>query len=314
MKKTFISILMLGALFYACDKVDQPHPEAVGGLDWSLYPEGDSAHYAQNYWPEFTQNVNTERNLIIEDFTGHRCQNCPYFTSQVHNYTEQHQGRAFDVAIHSDNYGAQHLPTSLQALLPPYFTEIFYNDEGLSIGSFFGSFPGTQFTNNPKISISRIKIQGDMATTPATLNTVGTTAINEPLKINIQAASNYFSTRGLFLHTEIEKLDETLNNELATVVYLLEDSIIAPQSLPASQLYPEGRDDEYVHRNVLRGCIDHKPFGQKLDAAHLNANGKYYFNYSYKLPSDYNPDNMHLLIYVYDKITHEIYQVIKHEL
>ena len=44
-------------------------------------------------------------------------------------------------------------------------------------------------------------------------------------------------------------------------------------------------------------------------------NGKYYVNYSFVVPNQldnsYNAENMHVLIYVYDKTTLEIYQVIK---
>jgi hypothetical protein len=52
----------------------------------------------------------------------------------------------------------------------------------------------------------------------------------------------------------------------------------------------------------------------------LITNGKYYLDYSYILPNQlgpggetniHNADNMHLLIYVYDMSTLEIYQVIK---
>ena len=41
---------------------------------------------------------------------------------------------------------------------------------------------------------------------------------------------------------------------------------------------------------------------------------KYYLNYSYRLPDQYNPDNMHLLIYVYRNDTKEILQVIKQKI
>ena len=110
----------------------------------------------------------------------------------------------------------------------------------------------------------------------------------------------------LFLHTEIEKLDASLVNDLAQVVYLVEDSVISPQLMPDLST-----NDTYVHRDILRGCIDGKAFGKTLVAADLDANGKYYLNYAYKLPDGYDPDNMHLLIYVYDKTTYSIYQVIK---
>jgi len=41
------------------------------------------------------------------------------------------------------------------------------------------------------------------------------------------------------------------------------------------------------------------------------AGDKYYLNYSYKLPSQFNAEIMHLLIYVYDSSTNEILQVIR---
>ena len=67
----------------------------------------------------------------------------------------------------------------------------------------------------------------------------------------------------------------------------------------------------YVHRDIMRGCIDGRFKGQLLDANHLDANGKYYFNYSFALPAEYEPANMHVLIYVRDAVTEEIYQVIE---
>jgi hypothetical protein len=60
--------------------------------------------------------------------------------------------------------------------------------------------------------------------------------------------------------------------------------------------------------------IDNAAFGRTLSSTYLNANGNYYVNYSYLLPTDLDPDNTHLLIYVYDKVTHEVYQVIKQDI
>lgn len=304
----FISAVIVAGLLFSCDKVDNPlKKEESTGIDWSLYPNGDSEHYAQNEWPVFPANVNTLRNVIIEDFTGHKCSSCPGVASAVHSFVETNPERFYDVAIHSGPLGA--LDLFFQSTSSPHYTNVFYNDEGLSIGQFLGSMPGTVFIGNPKITISRIKQNNDLCTTPASLNTIGNNAINSSLKVNIQAATNYYpSTRGLFLHTEIDKLDQTLSDNLYSVVYLVEDSLVAYQTVSGSDI------PDYVHRNIMRGCLDKKPFGQKLGASSLNANGKYYLNYAYKLPDQYAIDNMHLLIYVYDKSTNEILQVIKHHL
>ena len=46
--------------------------------------------------------------------------------------------------------------------------------------------------------------------------------------------------------------------------------------------------------------------------------GKYYLNYSFVVPNqldgNYNASNMHILVYVYDRSTWEIYQVIKQKI
>ena len=59
------------------------------------------------------------------------------------------------------------------------------------------------------------------------------------------------------------------------------------------------------------------PFGRQLVANDLT-NGKYYVNYSFVVPDQldgtYNADNMHVLVYVYDMTTLEIYQVIKQKI
>jgi hypothetical protein len=73
-------------------------------------------------------------------------------------------------------------------------------------------------------------------------------------------------------------------------------------------------NENYIHRDIMRGCIDGRAFGRTLKTADM-IDDKYYLNYSFIVPNqldgNHNPDNMHVLIYVYDKSSFEIYQVIK---
>lgn len=182
---------------------------------------------------------------------------------------------------------------------------------------FFGSQPGTGFFGNPRITINRIKTGDDLTATAGMLGTMVPNALASTLKVNIQSAVNYFpTTRGVFLHTEVDVLDNSLSN-LGIVVYVVEDSMVAYQKTTDplySDSIPAGIIKTYVHRDILRGTIDNAAFGRTLSSTYLNANGNYYVNYSYKLPIDLEADNTHLLIYVYDKNTYEIYQVIKQKI
>ena len=69
-KIIYISAVVL-LLASSCDKVENPYPNLPSSeLDYNLYPNGDSAHYAQNAWPTFMANTNTLRSVMIEDYTG----------------------------------------------------------------------------------------------------------------------------------------------------------------------------------------------------------------------------------------------------
>lgn len=319
MKKLLIFTLTV-ALF-ACDKVENIYPNAPSTeLDYSLYP-GTQEEYEQNEWPVFSENTNTDRNILIEDFTGHRCIFCPPAAELAKQLETNNPGRVYSAAIHTgpEPYNPNWnnvAPGDFQTVVPPIYIHNFANDEGLQIGAYFGTMAGSTFTGNPRGTVSRIASSGQYTLNPSNWQSEADAAVAaNDLRVNIQAATNYYpSTRGLFLHTEIEIMDPTLSSELTTVVYLIEDSIIKPQKFPA------GVDSiNYYHHNVMRGCIDGRPFGQALDTKHLNANGKYYFNYSFKLPTGpisqdghlYDSANMHLLIYVRDAVTEEIYHVIE---
>jgi hypothetical protein len=324
MKRIFLAATLGSLLIGAgsCDKVENPFPNTGGAtLDWSLYPDGDSAHYAQNAWPAFSTNPNTLRNVLIEDFTGHQCVNCPAQTAFMESLIQTNPARIYGVAIHAGPSGLTGYQVTSSA-----FPSILYNDQGLEIGEFFGSMPGTAFLGNPGFAVNRTISNDQYITTAGGITQKTNNALASSLRVNLQAATNYYpSTRGLFLHVEADKIDQSISNDLGLVVYVVEDSLVArqivqtaddPDGVPGDPdlNHKDGIYEAYVHHDIMRGCIDGMPFGKTLSPAHLGANNKYYVNYSYRLPDQYNVDNMHLLIYVYDKTTYEIYHVVEQEM
>jgi hypothetical protein len=318
MKKTIIYITALVAFFtfQSCDKVKNPYPKQYVDVDTTLLYGVNLETYKNTLWPTFGPNTNTLANVLIEDFTGHKCINCPDAAIKIHDIAHLNADRVFIAAIHSGPRGSM----DFQVTSSPNYTTDFTNPNGTEI-SFEAPASEEDFSSNPSVAFNRKNIDGYIFQTPFTINTWGSTVnslLANPLKVNLQAATNYFpETRGVFLHTEVD-LIQSFTEDLYQVVYLIEDSLIAPQKVPASWSLPNNEDLNYVHKDIHRGCIDGLAMGRKLvDAMKVDKNGlaiqgdKYYLNYSYKLPSQFNPDNMHLLIYVYRKDTKEILQVIK---
>jgi hypothetical protein len=290
----------------SCDKVDNPYPVQQSlELDITLYP-GNWSDYLANEWPTFTANTNTNRNILIEDFTGHTCVFCPAAADLAHQLYTNNPGRVYISTIHAGPEGIG----SFQTVQAPDYPLNFTNPQGVEIGIYFGTNDGG-FSGNPRGAISRINSGGNVFQSPNAWTSITNAAISaNVLKVNIQSKLNYYeSTRGAFLHTEVEILDASLTNQLAIVVYLQEDSLVGDQKMSDNS-----HNSSYVHRDVMRNCIDGRAFGRNLSASDM-INGKYYLNYSFVVPNqldgNYNAKNMHLLIYVYDKITKEVYQVIK---
>ena len=176
------------------------------------------------------------------------------------------------------------------------------------MGAFF--YNNTFDISNPRGTINRKEEGGLMFHTATTWSSITSSILNtNDLKVNIQGKINYYpTTKGAFLHVEVEKLDPNLS-DLAIVSYLIEDSIVGDQKMPDNT-----HNSSYVHRDIHRGNLSSTPFGINL-TADLMSNDNYYVNYSFEVPNqldgNHNPSNMHVLVYVYDTTTLEIYQVTK---
>ena len=303
-------------LLAGCDKVENIYPETYDSeLNTALYP-GDWNDYVNNEWPDFeTIAATTQRNILLEDFTGHNCQSCPAAATACHNQHEADPERIFVISIHASPTGS-----SLFQDVTSQYNVDFTNEVGLEVGQFFGNLAGSGFSANPKVGVSRIPISTGTAMyySQGVLTQEVPINLNKPMRVALKSHLNYYEeTHGAFLHTEVEVLDASLTN-LGMVVHVVEDSLVAPQNVNGTFT------PDYVHRDIHRANLSGSAWGRTLTPDLLNAeNGRYYLDYSFVVPDQlapngasggYNPENMHLLIYVYDKTTYEIYQVIKQKI
>lgn len=313
MKTYILAFTLIALLFSGCDKVENIYPETYNSdLNTALYP-GDWNDYVNNEWPDFsTIDATTQRNILLEDFTGHNCQSCPAAAIAVHTQHEQNPERVFVISIHSSPTGS-----SLFQDVTSQYTVDFTNPVGLEDGIFFGNMAGSGFSANPKVGVSRVPISTGTAMYYAqgVLTQEVPLVLNRPMNVKLKSHVNYYeATKGAFLHTEVEVLDASLTN-LGMVVHLVEDSLVAPQNVNGTYT------PDYVHRDIHRTNLSGSAFGRTLTSElYDEAAGKYYLNYSFEVPNQlapqgqtgsYNASNMHLLIYVYDKDTYEILQVVK---
>ena len=297
MKKHSLILILAAFTLFSCDKIDKPFVPGVSTeLNTSLYP-GDWNTYP---WPTFDANTNTNRNVLIEDYTGHKCVFCPNAAVVAKGIEDANVGRVFVASIHASPGGVGPFQ-STDASYPNDLT----NPMVVKYGEAFES--GYNFTGNPQGTVSRKEFGGVLFQQPGTWSNSTTQILTDnDLKTNLQAKANYYpTTRGLFLHAEIDTMG-LASSDISVVVYLIENTFVSKQKFPAGVT-----DDNYVHHNLHRGNIDNLAFGRDLKMTNLKPNGKYYLDYSYEFPAAYDPANCHLLVYTMNKLTYEIYQVIK---
>ena len=306
--RILLFIFLFGLLISSCDHVKNPYPIEVNlELDTTLYP-GLWTDYENNEWPTFSQNTNTNRNVLIEDFTGHKCVFCPAAAELAHQLHESNPSRVYTASIHAGPDGIG----DFQSVSPPDYPLDFTNPEGVEIGVYFGENDGG-FPGNPRGTVNRFN-NGTVFQSP----TQWTSMVNDQLssnnlKVNIQSESNYYvQTKGAFLHVELDPVDASVSSKLGVAVYLIEDSLVGDQKMSDNS-----HNSSYIHRDIHRGNLNGLSFGRPVSSADLVAD-KYYINYSFIVPNQldeqYNPSNMHLLIYAFNTETWEIYQVIKQKI
>lgn len=298
-----ISIVILFSIFlfgvFSCDRIENPIPVNHSTLNWDLYPGGDSANYP---WPTWTANTNTQKNVLLEDYTGQLCTNCPAATTIAHGLVDADSAHVILVSVHASNTGA------FQATEPPEFTNDFTTPAGNTYATDM-----TGFLGNPMGCINRNS--GGFGGTVWYFSTDWSTAVPAERalspSINLQLQYNYYpSTRGLFVHTETEVLSD-LNDTYNLIVFLLRDSVIGPQKLNNGSI-----DTTYHHHAILSDNIN-GTWGTQVVGGAISAGEKIYNNFSYAVPnpdSTFSIENLSLVTFVCNRSTYAVEQVIKTEL
>lgn len=278
MKKIF-SILIIGLLcccFASCDKIEGP------------YVQSNENEPITAEIPALDKQ-NVYRKVLIEEYTGHRCPNCP----NGHRKLEELHGIFGDtlVAI-SIHYG------SLAALTPEY-TYNFTTEVGNELGNDFG------INGIPCAIINRYPKKGGYSLTQWQNKIKEVDRKKTFAAIQMVNQFNYPSENKLKVNVKVTMLED-YSAPLRLALYIIEDNIIKPQL--------DGKETiaEYTHNHVLRGAIN-STYGSLLNGdGMLVKDGEYTYGKTIDFAGhDWNPDNCAVVAILYDKTNGDVLQVEK---
>jgi len=279
----------------ACDDIENPEvprPE----LDYSL-----SGGTEEDYpFPTWSQNNDNTKRVLFEDYTGHKCVPCFLASQQAEEIEETDLNRIFLVSVHASPTGGFQ---EVDAEHPTDFTTPAGNAyaETMSPGEFVGNPLGT--TDRITTELNQIIWQG-RSEWEANVEL----QLNQPARARLQHQYNYYpETNGLFVHTEVEFLDE-ISGPINVTNYLIRKQVVSPQSTPF------GLNKENEHHQVLSGVIS-PIWGDRVSSTSTTIGSKHYTDNSLQLidpalDPTYEQENLMIVTYVHNRETFEVYQTI----
>lgn len=291
-RKLFFTILLALAIgsfgWMSCEKIDEP----IKIIDQKIYPENpDDTLF-------FKDSVSTAmRQVLLEEFTGHRCVNCPEASLMAHVLAETLDHRLIIYNVHAGNF-AEPQPSTV-------FNTDFRSPIGIKLNTDFGIWA------YPSAMIDRKPYQSSYTILKDNWETLVNAELDQPNVANLKLVSIWFPKLStLTITAETEFLVEPAG-QYRLAVYLVEDSIIAPQ-LNNKPVIGGDTLMNYVHRNVLRDAIN-GTYGEYLSESTGLATGEIYTKrYNYIVNPDWDIRHCNLIAYLgkYDA-TYNLIEIIQ---
>ncbi len=276
MKKYLLIIAIAGLVFAACDKIEEPYKNTG--------QNGDPVE-------------ETTRKVLLEEYTGHTCVNCPRAAITASELKALYGDRLILLSVHVG-------PLAAPGLNP--FTKDFRSDVGNAWDAFFS----VSSSGVPLGIINRKSEGGVYFTPPGNWGTSIAQAMEDEESIaKIDISTNYNAgNRQLGIGIETTFLTNASGNFMVQAL-IVEDNVVAPQRNNDPSIGP-GVITNYNHRHVLRGSANGL-WGESLlpSGTNLEVGAAYSKEYTYTVNPDWDAENVYVVVMVYDNDTKEVLQV-----
>ena len=220
----------------------------------------------------------TGRRVLVEEFTGVRCVNCPEGSKKIEEIVAQHGEYIIPISIHSGFFSE------------PYDTSLydFRTSEGTNLDAHLGPVQGypaatvnrTQYANETELPISLSKWAGYIIQD-----------ILQAPKVEVDISPTYDTTsRQLSVDIDLE-FAETITEALAVSVMVTEDNV------DDVQLTKDGKKYDYTHKHILRTMLTNYT-GDAISVTKRKEGSTPSFTYTFTLPVGWNADNCEIVAFV----------------
>lgn len=269
MKKIIYPVLILFALvFSSCDYVSnviEPSSNNGGGN---------------------TDTTKIYRKVLVEDYTGHKCGNCPAAANELKKLDSIYHGKIVPLAVHAGFF----------ANINATYTTDFRTPEGTTFDTDFG----VSVAGNPNGLINRSGYgTPDFIRAWTTWETALNPIVSQEADFKIEIANTYASGTKQVTSAITVKALKALTGNYKLSVLIAEDSIISKQldySLPSGQQLVT----DYNFMHVLRGSLN-SAYGEQAWNGSIASGANIVKTYSnFQLANNYIAKNCHIIAFIYN--------------
>jgi hypothetical protein len=291
MKRLVVSVIAtlltgLAGFIISCDKIDPPYLNVVDVSDCPV--------------PTFPDVTTPQKTVLIEEFTGHLCINCPTAAYYVHQIQQSYGSKVVVLAIHPSGNGSPE-PGNYSLDLRP----------GSHADELHLEF---QIPAEPRAMFNREKLDGTNINygAPDTWQAKVDTILSEDPVITMQVINNYdAATRKLCTHIKTKFLTANSQN-LKIAVWIAEDSIVGYQKNNNAAVGTTPEISDYVFMDVMRDEFV-GTYGEGLTNGGVAQDSAVIRSYKKTLPAEWVDRHCKVVAYVYvdDVDIHTILQAVE---
>lgn len=236
-------------------------------------------------------------NVLVEEFTGVTCTNCPAAHDLLAGLEHTYGTRLNVIGLFIYNF-----PQTA-----PHYKSVydFRDSAATAIGQSVYKGVGSM----PMAGVDRLPV-GTEPGRPLQLNATQWTALiesrlNIPDSINLKVESSYNSTTGIATITATVIYTKPVTTTQNLSIVIVEDSVIDVQEFPGTPVGPfvAGYDPEYEFTNIFRGMVTSVPFGDVvLGSLPAKEAGRLFRKtYTYNKPSSVlRPEHCRVIAFVHN--------------
>jgi hypothetical protein len=274
----FILFPVFVLFVFSCTKIDAPY---------AIIKENNVKDTIFNW-----DTIPAIRRVLLEDYTGHKCVNCPEASIIATSLEETYAGKLIVLAVHS---GVFSLPSATGD-----FTADYRTPAGSEWSNYFG------VVSNPNGLVNRKDFNGSKVIGKDLWGDAVSGIINLPPTAQMLIINDYNANSGVLETRVLARFLNEMAGSYKISVCITEDSLISPQKNNNPAVGPTPVWYNYVFNDVLRAT--NGTWGEIL-TNDVDINLTYLEKVSFLVSSTWAAKHCSVLAFVYNDSTKEILQV-----